>query len=195
MTAMHKLKLQHFTIGLFMGLVLTTMGCTSNPYSGVTIDSTNKALAVATAELRASNLLLQEVIQSRLINRAQAQQIKDQLQEGLNVVSASAAAVALSGDPADGQDGLDRATRAIDFALAILAPLVAQLPPQSRFELQRDIHELYSDHGLKWSPGKLEPIQDLQAGHVWDDPPLPMPPVPPNPDDDDIYINLTLEAA
>lgn len=140
------IQIQHFLVGFFMALVVA--GCTSNPYADVSIDSTNKAIVVATAEVRAANLLLQEVIRARAISSGQAQSVKDNLQTAKDTLQASKTAVQTSGDPLQGQNGIETATRALDFALQILAPLVANLPPQARVNIIRGIQEIYIDEGL-----------------------------------------------
>lgn len=87
-------------------------------------DTIRKAIVLATAEVRAANLLLQDLIGRQAISRSQAtralaslQQAKDYLQTGLDAVD-------LAGDPLTAGSNLRRANVALSVALSLLAPLV-----------------------------------------------------------------------
>jgi len=125
--------MRYFIVSL---LAIVLSGCGTfggNPYSDVSIDSTRKAIVVANAEVRGANLLLKEVIRSRLISQVQAQQVLDALQAAKDRLQDALNAVDLTGDPVQGQDYLDTALRSLDFVLQILAPLVAPAPPSASF--------------------------------------------------------------
>lgn len=132
---------RYFTVSL---LALMLSGCGTfggNPYSDVDIDSVRKAIIVANAEVRGANLLLKEVIQSRLISQVQAQRSLDALQTAKDGLQNALNAVDLSGDPLLGQDHLDTALRSLDLVLQILAPLVAPAPPSASFFSEPDLKE------------------------------------------------------
>lgn len=117
-----------------LGLVLVLVsGCGifggNSPYEGVNIDTTRKAILVANAELRAANLLLQEVIKSRSISGDDARRALDGLQDVHKTLQAALNAVDLFGDPIEAQGHLDSAIVSLDLVLAILAPSIA--PPQA----------------------------------------------------------------
>jgi len=120
------------TILVSLVTILSLSGCGifgGNQYSEVDIDSARKSIVVANAEVRAANLLLQEVIKSRSVSSGDAQKALDGLQNAKNSLQLALNAVDLAGDPVEGQDHLDAAIRSLDIVLAILAPLVA--PPQA----------------------------------------------------------------
>lgn len=118
-------------MGLLMVFSLTGCGLFGggNPYSevdvDVDVDSTRKAILVANAEVRAANLLLQDVVRSRSISSNDAQKALNGLQDAKNSLQLALNAVDIAGDPVEGQDRLNTAIISIDLVLAILAPLVA----------------------------------------------------------------------
>jgi hypothetical protein len=96
--------------------------CSTIGYENV--DTTRKAIVVATAEVRAANLLLQDLIKRNAISDDDAKNAlnqliiaKDQLQTALNAID-------LAGDPVTAQSGLQRANLAISVAINLLAPLI-----------------------------------------------------------------------
>ena len=88
------------------------------------IDTTRKAIVVATAEVRAANLLLQDLIERQAIGRAQADRALSSLQQAKNYLQTALNAVDLTGDPATAGNNLQRATVALSVAINLLAPLV-----------------------------------------------------------------------
>jgi PBP1b-binding outer membrane lipoprotein LpoB len=105
-----------------MLLALFMQGCASAGYQNV--DTSRKAILVATAEVRGANLLLQDLIEREAISNDDAKNAlnqliiaKDQLQTALNAID-------LAGDPATATTNLQRANLAISVALNLLAPLL-----------------------------------------------------------------------
>lgn len=96
--------------------------CSTIGYENV--DTTRKAILVATAEVRGANFLLQDLIKREAITNDDAKNAlnqlviaKDQLQTALNAID-------LAGDPATATTNLQRANLAISVALNLLAPLL-----------------------------------------------------------------------
>ena len=94
--------------------------CSTLGYENV--DTSRKAILVATAEVRGANLLLQDLITRNVIDNDDARSAlnelmiaKDQLQTALNVIE-------LAGDPATAATNIQRANLAISVALNLLAP-------------------------------------------------------------------------
>lgn len=102
-------------------------GCTHHPYGDVTIDTTREAIVIANAELRAANLLLQTLIRSNSVSRDQAQAIKDELQNANTSLREALEAVEQVGDPLLGRDSVTKASRALDVALRLMAPLIQRM--------------------------------------------------------------------
>ena len=103
-------------------LLLNLSACSTLGYDNV--DTSRKAILVATAEVRAVNLLLQDLIKRDAISDDDATNAlnqliiaKDQLQNALNAVD-------LAGDPATAESSMQRANLAISVALNLLAPLM-----------------------------------------------------------------------
>ncbi len=88
------------------------------------VDTSRKAIVVAVAEVRAANLLLQDLIKRDAISDDDAKNAlsqliiaKDQLQTALNLID-------LAGDPAGAATNIQRANIAMTIAINLLAPLV-----------------------------------------------------------------------
>lgn len=92
------------------------------------IDTTRKAIVVASAEVRAVNLLLQDLIARRAISNSQATQALASLQQAKNHLQTALSAVDLADDPATGGTNLQRANAALSVAINLLAPLVENAP-------------------------------------------------------------------
>jgi hypothetical protein len=134
--------MKHFAVSLF-AIILTGCGLFGgNVYDDVNIDSTRKAIVVANAELRATNLLLKEVIQSRAISKEQAQKALDGLQKTQDYLQQALNAVDIAGDIVQGQDLLDSAIMSLDIVLEILAPAVE--PPEASNDGTITIYDLRS---------------------------------------------------
>lgn len=96
--------------------------CSTLGYENV--DTSRKTIVVAIAEVRAANLLLQDLIKRNAISDDDASNAlnqliiaKDQLQTALNLID-------LVGDPATAATNIQRANLALSVAINLLAPLV-----------------------------------------------------------------------
>lgn len=107
-----------------MYLLIAMQGCTALGYGEVDIDTTRKAIVAANAEIRGANMLLQDLVTRRAIDRDDAQRALSALQEGKNHLSTALRAVDVSGDPATAANRLELANTAISVALSLLGPLV-----------------------------------------------------------------------
>ena len=103
---------------LFSGL----SACSSLGYENV--DTTRKAIVVANAEVRAANLLLQDLITRRAISATDATRALDSLQTAKDQLQTALNAVDVAGDPATAASNLQRANVALSLAINLLAPLV-----------------------------------------------------------------------
>jgi len=105
-----------------ISFLLALQSCSTLGYENV--DTSRKAIVVSIAEVRAVNLLLQDLIGRRAISRESAEQTlnnliiaKDQLQSALYAID-------FAGDPATATSNIQRANIAMSLALNLLAPLV-----------------------------------------------------------------------
>ena len=96
--------------------------CSTVGYENV--DTSRKAIVVATAEVRAANLLLQDLIQRNAVSDSDARTALTQLTVAKDNLQTALNAIDLAGDPATAATGLQRANVAISVALNLLAPLV-----------------------------------------------------------------------
>lgn len=112
-------------LSLSLLLILSSMAvvsCTTLGYENV--DTTRKAILVANAEVRAANLLLQDLIQRSAISQADAATTLNSLQTAKNHLQTALSAIDAAGDPVTAGNSLDRAKVSISVAMALLAPLV-----------------------------------------------------------------------
>jgi stage V sporulation protein SpoVS len=107
-----------FLLLSFIGAV----GCTSMGYTDV--DTTRKAILVANAEVRAGNLLLQDLVERQAIGKSDADKALKALQDAKNHLQTALSAVDAAGDPVLAGSNLDRAKVALNIAVTLLAPLV-----------------------------------------------------------------------
>ncbi len=120
-----KRLLQHrqFIYLLFMWLSLIgAAGCSTLGYTDV--DTTRKAILVANAEVRAANMLLQDLISSGSIGRTQAESALSSLNSALGQLQTALSAIDSAGDPALAETNLERAKISLSVVMAMLAPLV-----------------------------------------------------------------------
>ena len=110
-----------FCGAVFLALFVL-QGCASLGYEN--IDTTRKAIVVATAEVRAANLLLQDLIARRSIGRDDAERALRSLQNAKDLLQTALSAVDVGGDPALAGSNLQRADAALSVAINLLAPLV-----------------------------------------------------------------------
>lgn len=112
-----------FTTLIFLSLFVL-QGCTTLGYENV--DTTRKAIVVANAELRAANLLLQDMIVKRQVNREQAETALASLQDTHNFLQNAADSLALSNDPQIADSNLQRATSTLSLVISLLAPFAGE---------------------------------------------------------------------
>ena len=120
-----KRLLQHkqYIYLLFMWLSLIgAAGCTSMGYTDV--DTTRKAILVANAEVRAANLLLQDLIGRGAIGRSQAESALRSLNSALGQLQTALTAIDSAGDPVLAENNLERAKVSLSVVMSMLAPLV-----------------------------------------------------------------------
>ena len=114
-------KFKTFYGAVFLALFVL-QGCASVGYGN--IDTTRKAIVVSVAEVRAANLLLQDLIARRSIDRDDAERALQSLQSAKNLLQTALSAVDVGGDPALAGSNLQRANAALSVAINLLAPLV-----------------------------------------------------------------------
>jgi len=121
-------------------LAFATAGCVkvefTKPYDGVQVDSVRKAVVIATAELRAANFLLQDLVYKRSIGKNDAQKALNHLKIAKQSLAAANTAIALGDAGAvQGKTHLDRAIEVLDIVLEIMAPYVEPVEqPTAYFE-------------------------------------------------------------
>ncbi len=114
-------QVKQFYALLFLALFVL-QGCGTLGYTNV--DTTRKAIVVATAEVRAANMLLQDLIDTGSISQSDARKALNSLQSAKNRLQAGLNAIDVAGDSAMGENNLHRANVALSVALNLLAPLV-----------------------------------------------------------------------
>lgn len=120
---MHPRYQRHaFVYLLFLFMALFAQGCSSLGYENV--DTTRKAILVANAEVRAANLLLQDLIQTEQIGREDAARALGSLQNAKNQLETANDLLNLVGDPAGATSSLERARVALNLAITLLSTMV-----------------------------------------------------------------------
>ena len=115
--------LPSFLVLLWAAFLLAGLSaCSSMGYENV--DTSRKAILVATAEVRAANLLLQDLINRDAISDDDARSALNQLLLAKDQLQTALDAITLAGDPATATSNLQRANLAISVALNLLAPHV-----------------------------------------------------------------------
>jgi len=104
---------------LCLALVLQTQACSTIGYENV--DTTRKAILVATAETRAANLLLQNLIVRNVIDDNSAREALNALRDSITSLQLALNAVDISGDPLTAENTLERANQSLNIALILLA--------------------------------------------------------------------------
>jgi len=99
--------------------MLTLNACSTLGYENV--DTTRKAIVVANAEIRAANLLLQDLITRDAITDASAVSALNALREAHAGLQTALDALTLSGDPAAAQTALDRVNSSISLVILLLS--------------------------------------------------------------------------
>ena len=107
---------------LFVFVALFYMGCASMGYENV--DTTRKAILVANAEIRAANLLLQDLIQTGQIEQDDAARAHQSLQSAKDNLQTANDLLNLVGDPAGATSSLERARVSLNLAITLLSTMV-----------------------------------------------------------------------
>lgn len=107
-----------FTIILLLS-TFAVQSCSTLGYENV--DTTRKAILVATAEVRAANLLLQDLIRRNAISNNDAQNTLSNLRAATGNLQTALSAIDAAGDPALARSNLNRANVAITLALTLLS--------------------------------------------------------------------------
>lgn len=106
---------------LFLG------GCAAIPgYADIDVDNTHDAIVLANAELRATNLLLQNLIETEMLTTSEAQQALDSLQDAHDTLQKALTAIKVNGDPVTAESHRARALRSISLVMQLLAPSVGE---------------------------------------------------------------------
>lgn len=110
-----------FLSAIWGGLLLmsTMTACSTLGYENV--DTARKAIIVANAEIRAANLLLQDLVVRNVINDEDAQASLQSLRQAHGELQTAQSALTVADDPATANTGLERANRALGVALIILS--------------------------------------------------------------------------
>ena len=103
-------------------LLFNLSACTSLGYENV--DTSRKAILVATAEVRAVNLLLQDLIRRNAISDDDATNALNQLIIAKDSLQTALSAIDFAGDPTIAATNIRRANIAMTIAINLLAPLV-----------------------------------------------------------------------
>ena len=104
---------------LLLSLMLAMQGCATAGYENV--DTTRKAILVATAETRAANMLLQDLINRNVIDNASAREALSALRAAMASLQAGLNVIDQNGDPVAAQSTLARANVSINIALVLLS--------------------------------------------------------------------------
>lgn len=104
---------------LLLSLILTVQSCATTGYENV--DTTRKAILVATAETRAANLLLQDLINRNVIDNVSAREALGALHAAMASLQTGLIAIDIGGDPLAAKSTLARANASINVALILLS--------------------------------------------------------------------------
>lgn len=116
-------NLQRLIILFFAAfLLLNLSACSTIGYEKV--DTSRKAIIVGVAEVRAANLLLQDLIKRDAISDDDARNALNQLIIAKDQLQTALSAIDLAGDPATAATNIQRANIAMTIAINLLAPLV-----------------------------------------------------------------------
>lgn len=110
-----------FTLLLMLSSI-AVVSCSTLGYENV--DTTRKAILVANAEVRAANMLLQDMISRGAIDQQDAASALRSLNQALGQLQTGLSAIDDAGDPKLAQGNLNRAKVSISLVMALLAPLV-----------------------------------------------------------------------
>ena len=99
--------------------VASIQSCATLGYENV--DTTRKAIVVANAEIRAANLLLQDLVKRDAITDEAARSALESLRTAHGHLQTALDALALTGDPAAAQTALQRANVTLSIAISLLS--------------------------------------------------------------------------
>jgi len=124
---MRSLKLLRSTylLLLILPMFLALQGCATAGYENV--DTTRKAILVANAEVRAANLLLQDLIQRNVISNNDASNALDSLRDAHTALQTALDALVFNGDPVTAQSALERANISLSLTLTLLSSFTSLL--------------------------------------------------------------------
>jgi len=116
-------------IGLMIlaAFVVSVQGCATTGYENV--DTTRKALVVATTEIRAANLLLQDLIRRDAISDNAARDALGSLRTAQTSLQIGFDALILSGDPVTANTALQRANVALSVTITLLSAFAGEPNP------------------------------------------------------------------
>ena len=120
------LRKYQFFFFLFLSLFFL-QACQTLGYENV--DTTRKGIAVANAELRGANLLLQDLVRRNAISRGDAQSALDGLREVHTSLQTALNLVTVGGDPVTAQSHLQRANATLTIAIQLLSQFTATGDP------------------------------------------------------------------
>ena len=114
-------RVSFFTLMLMLGLIVgsSLQGCATAGYENV--DTTRKAILVATAETRAANMLLQDLIQRNVIDDNSAREALSALRASMASLQTGLNAIDVSNDPITAESTLARANASLNLALILLS--------------------------------------------------------------------------
>ena len=102
--------------------VLLASSCSTFKYENV--DTVRKGIVVANVEVRAANLLLQDLIKRNVINKDDGTKALDALQSALDELKTAHQIIKIAGDPFEAQAGVERANASLTLAIAIFSEYV-----------------------------------------------------------------------
>lgn len=99
--------------------IVNIQGCSTIGYENA--DTTRKAIVVANAEIRAANLLLQDLVTRNAISDASAISALNSLRDAHATLQAALDALVLSGDPAAAESALERVNSSLSLVILLLS--------------------------------------------------------------------------
>lgn len=109
-------------IAFLLICLLAVASCQTFKYENV--DTVRKGIVVANAEIKAANLLLQDLIKRQVISQDKATDALNALQAALDELKNAHEIIKISGDPFEAQAGVERADAALTLAITLLSAYV-----------------------------------------------------------------------
>jgi len=119
MQAFRNVYFAAFVALLTMSLI---QACATQGYDNV--DTTRKAIVVANTEIRAANLLLQDLVTRNAITDASAVSALNALRDAHQGLQTALDTLTLSGDPVASQNALERANSSLSLVILLLSSYV-----------------------------------------------------------------------